>query len=54
MNGDISMEYALRRLSEHRPNNQVCILSQSLLDSSLRFVKAEPLNDVARKEVEPC
>ncbi len=54
LNGDISMEYALRRLSEHRPNNQACILSQSLLDSSLRFVKAEPLNDLARKEVEPC
>jgi hypothetical protein len=54
LNGDISMEYALRRLSEHRPNNQVCILSQSLLDNSLRFVKAEPLNDLSRKEVEPC
>lgn len=54
LNGDISMEYALKRLSEHQPNNQVCILSQALLDNSLHFLKAEPLNDLARKEVKLC
>jgi hypothetical protein len=54
LNGDISMEYALKRLSEHQPNNQICILSQALLDESLRFVKAEPLNDLVRKEGESC
>jgi hypothetical protein len=48
------MEYALKRLSEHQPNNQVCILSQALLDNSLHFLKAEPLNDLARKEVKLC
>lgn len=50
INGDISMDYALKRLSEHQPNNQICIISQSLLDKCLRFIKAEPLNDLARKE----
>ena len=50
LNGDISMEFALKRLSEHQPNNQVCILSQKLLDKSLRFVSAEPLNDIANKK----
>ena len=54
LNGDISMEYALKRLSEHQPNNQVCILSQALLDKCLHFIKAEPLNDLARKEAELC
>lgn len=55
LNGDISMEFALKRLSEHQPNNQVCILSQELLDKSLRFVSAEPLNDIAnRKEATRC
>lgn len=54
LNGDLSMEYALKRLSEHQPNNQICILSQELLDQSLHFVKAEPLNDLARKEKPLC
>ena len=54
LNGDISMEYALKRLSEHQPNNQVCLLSQVLVDKCLRFLKAEPLNDLAGKEVMPC
>lgn len=31
LNGDISMEYALKRLSEHQPNNQICIISQIYL-----------------------
>lgn len=51
LNGDISMEYALKRLSEHQPNNQICIISQKILDNSLHFIKAEPLNDLARKEI---
>ena len=50
LNGDISMEYALKRLSEHQPNNQICIISQELLDKCLHFISAEPLNDLARKE----
>ncbi len=54
LNGDVSMEYALRRLSEHQPNNQVCLLSQALLDNSLHFLMAEPLNDLARKEGVSC
>lgn len=54
LNGDISMDYALKRLSEHQPNNQICILSQTLLDNCLRFVKAEPLNNLARKEGVSC
>lgn len=50
INGDISMEFALKRLSEHQPNNQICITSQHLIDQWMRFVKAESLNDMARKE----
>lgn len=45
------MEYVLKRLSEHQPNNQICILSQELLDKSLRFLTAESLNDLAKKEI---
>ena len=54
LNGDISMEYALKRLSEHQPNNQICIRSQALIDNCLHFLNAEPLNDLARKEVKSC
>ena len=52
INGDISMEFALKRLSEHQPNNQICILPQSLIDKCLQYIKSEPLNEFARKEVE--
>lgn len=51
INGDISMEYALKRLSEHQPNNQICFISQKLLDDSLHYITSEPLNDLARKEI---
>ena len=54
LNGDISMEYALKRLSEHQPNSQICIISQEILDKSLHFIKAEPLNDLAKKERTLC
>lgn len=51
LNGDISIVFALKRLAEHQPNNQICILRQELLDSCLHFTKAIPLNDLARKEI---
>ena len=35
--GLMDEETALRRLSEHRPNNQMCLLSQSLIDKYLIF-----------------
>lgn len=54
LNGDASMEYVLKRLSEHQPNNQICFISQEILNNSLQFIKAEPLNDLARKEAEKC
>lgn len=50
LNGDISMEYTLKRLAEHQPNNQICFISQEILDMSLHFINAEPLNDLASKE----
>ena len=33
----MSREKALERLSEHRPNNQMCLLSQQLIDKYLEF-----------------
>jgi hypothetical protein len=35
--GLMDEETALRRLSEHRPNNQMCLLSQELTDKYLIF-----------------
>ncbi len=54
LNGDISMEYALKRQSEHQPNNQICLLSQELIDKYLHYIAAEPLNDLAKKEGQTC
>ena len=48
LNGDITEEMALKRLSLHQPNNLICILSQSLIEECLRFVGSEPLNELAK------
>lgn len=37
MAGLMTREVALARLSEHRPNNQMCLLSQQLIDKYLVF-----------------
>lgn len=44
LNGDIPVDFALRRLAQHQPNNQICILNQQLLNRHLHFVRAESLN----------
>lgn len=37
MQGFITFETALMRLSEHQPNNQICLLNQRLTDKYLLF-----------------
>ncbi|MBR0045531.1 MAG: DUF3990 domain-containing protein [Bacteroidaceae bacterium] len=41
MNGRMSAEAALVELSKHQPNNQICILSQSIVDTCLQFVESQ-------------
>ena len=41
--GDIGKEEALRRLVYEKPNNQICLLSQTLIDSRLTFITSEEL-----------
>lgn len=43
MTGLMTREVALARLSEHRPNNQMCLLSQQLIDKYLIFHGAESI-----------
>lgn len=38
--GQISEEKALRELSKHQPNNQICILKQEVVDKYLIFQKS--------------
>lgn len=38
--GQISEEKALRELSKHQPNNQICILKQEVVDKYLTFQKS--------------
>lgn len=38
--GRMSAEAALVELSKHRPNNQICILNQKIIDLHLHFVKS--------------
>ena len=46
ISSNITVEQALGKLQYTSPNNQICILSQSLLDKYLRFVDSERLNDI--------
>jgi len=39
INGTIDEEHALHELSRHQPNNQICILSQQVIDQNLFFQK---------------
>ena len=48
LNGDITEAMALKRLSMHQPNNQICILNQRIIDEYLHFVGSEPLNELAK------
>ena len=34
------LETALRELSRHQPNNQLCIASQKVIDECMRFVES--------------
>ncbi len=45
INGLISEEGALRRLAYLRPNNQICILNQALLDKYLHFADSIKIVD---------
>lgn len=45
INGLISEEGAIRRLRYIRPNNQICILNQEMLDRYLKFNEAIELSD---------
>lgn len=38
--GQISEEVALKELSKHQPNNQICILKQAVVDKYLKFEKS--------------
>ena len=45
INGLISEEGALNRLRYLKPNNQICILNQDMLDRYLIFIEAVKLSD---------
>lgn len=41
MMGLMSADVALQRLAQHKPNNQICILNQEIVDKYLIFKKSE-------------
>lgn len=38
INGTIDQQHALKELSKHQPNNQVCILNQEVINEYLTFI----------------
>ena len=45
----IPAETAIQRLAQHRPNNQICLLNQQLINECLKFIDAEPLSNLSIK-----
>lgn len=43
MNGDFTAEVAIGRLKYHKPNNQIAILSQEIINKYLTWIEAETL-----------
>ena len=43
ISGMVSEEFALAELSRHQPNNQICILNQTIADKYLHFVSSEEI-----------
>lgn len=41
MMGLMTADVALQRLAQHRPNNQICILNQEIVDKHLTFIKSD-------------
>lgn len=41
--GDITKDEALRKLKYEKPNNQLCLRTQTVIDECLEFVKSEEL-----------
>ena len=39
--GTTDAEHALEELSKHRPNNQICIISQRLIDDCLKYKETQ-------------
>lgn len=37
MSGLMSVDVALQRLAQHQPNNQICLLNQSITDKYLIY-----------------
>jgi len=44
MNGDFTANVAIGRLKHHKPNNQIAILNQEIIDNHLHWADAETLN----------
>ena len=44
MIGNITQEIALGQLAQHRPNNQLCLISQAAIDECLSFLEVEVLH----------
>lgn len=54
LGGDYTREEALRRLVHEAPNNQICLVSQEVIDNHLRLVDAHELTEDEVKAVAEC
>jgi hypothetical protein len=45
----LPVELAIERLAQHKPNNQICIINQEIIEKHISFIRAEALNDEAQQ-----
>jgi hypothetical protein len=43
-------DLAIERLAQHKPNNQICIINQEIIENHFKFIHAEALNKEAQQQ----
>lgn len=43
MNGQADVDFTLKQLAYHKPNHQICLLNQQMVDKHLHYLSSEPV-----------
>lgn len=44
LNGQADVEFTLKQLAYHKPNHQICLLNQTMVDKHLHYISSEPIS----------
>ena len=43
LNGQADVDFTLKQLAYHKPNHQICLLNQQMVDNFLHYISSEPV-----------